>query len=126
MLATFGKDQDRSTRPDTLEGVQSTEVSVFPQKFPIFCGKSKSSIENPKVPRNFWIFRRIRSNFCRTFGFSMEDLDFPSKFQIFRRSFLFSMELSIFPLNFAIFCRTFRSSAEEFGFSAELLDFPQN
>ena len=87
----------------------------------MFCRKSKFSAENPKVPQNFSIFRRIRFNFCGTFGFSMEDLDFRSKFQIFRRTFPSSMELSIFRLNFAIFCRTFRSSAELWDFSAELL-----
>jgi hypothetical protein len=88
---------------DFRHRVQSAEVSVFPQNFPIFCRKSKSSAENPKVPQNFSIFRRIRFNFCGTFGFSMEYFDLRSNFQIFRRSFSSSMELSIFPLNFSIF-----------------------
>jgi len=117
---------------------ESAEVSVFPQKFSIFCRKSKFSAENPKVPQNFSIFRRIRFNSCGAFRFSMEDLDLRLKFQIFRRTFSSSMELLIFPQNFAIFCRTFRSSVEDsdlprkfrifrgsFGFFAKLLKLPR-
>jgi len=48
-----------------------------------FCGKSETSIENPKVPQKLERILRKIEKFCGTSGFSAEDLDLPQKIENF-------------------------------------------
>ena len=48
-----------------------------------FCGKSETSVENPKVLQKLKRILRKIAKFCGTFGFSAEDLDFLQKIRNF-------------------------------------------